>query len=56
MNYSSTSVDWANFVREPLKFWVHETLPTMMSGIVEIDESLFRRRIKYHRGEKELHC
>ena len=52
MNYSSTSVDWANFVREPFKLWVMEHMMTMkFSGIVEIDESKFGRRMKYHRGE-----
>lgn len=29
---------------------VHETL----SGDIEIDESLFRRRVKYHRGNPNV--
>ena len=52
MNYSTTSVDWANFVREPMKMWVNEEIPNFkITGIVEIDESLFGRRMKYHRGK-----
>ena len=52
MNYSTTAVDWANFVREPMKYWVHVHMSQMrMSGTVEVDESLFGRRVKYHRGK-----
>ena len=51
MNYSSPSVDWANFVCEPMKYWVHENMACIqMSGVVEIDESIFGRRVKYPRG------
>ena len=51
MNYSSTSVDWANFVCEPMKFRVHENMACIqMSAVVEINESLFGRRVKYPRG------
>ena len=51
MDYKNTSVDWANFVRDLCKMYVHEVLTnTKLTGVVEIDENLFVRTVKYHKG------
>ena len=35
-----------------MKMWVNEEITNFkMTGIVEIDESLFGRRMKYYRGK-----
>lgn len=51
-NYKTTCVKWASKMRDIMMAWVVEKMATMrFSGIVEIDESLFGRRVKYHRGK-----
>ena len=51
ISYRSTAVNWASFLRELFKehFFIH-TRHRVLSGEVEIDESLFGRKMKYHRG------
>ena len=49
--YQKSGVDWASFIRELFKEDLHRSLPHIrLSGEVEIDESLFGWRTKYHRG------
>ena len=55
ISYGSTSVEWAVYIRDILKdyfrrYVINETL----SGEVELDESLFGRKVKYHRGNPNL--
>ena len=50
----STAVQWAAWIRDLLVQWVWEEVITQelkFDGIMEIDESLFGRKIKYHRGD-----
>ena len=52
--HQKSGVDWASFIREPFKEDLHRSLPHIrLSGEVEIDESLFGRRTKYHRGRPQ---
>jgi hypothetical protein len=52
VSYTGTAVDWGSFIRELMKEYFHVRLSQKkMSGIVEIDESLFGRRVKFHRGD-----
>ncbi|XP_045191303.2 uncharacterized protein LOC123548134 [Mercenaria mercenaria] len=49
--YKSTAVNWASYIRELFKeYFSRRTYNKVIRGIVEIDESLFGRRVKYHRG------
>lgn len=52
--YKSTTVHWGSFIRELFKeyryFEVH-IKTKKLTGTVEIDESLFGRRVKHHRGD-----
>ena len=51
MSYKSTAVNWASFLRELFKEHFHSSIKERtISGEIEIDESLFGRKIKYHRG------
>ncbi|XP_060597825.1 uncharacterized protein LOC132751642 [Ruditapes philippinarum] len=51
VNYKSTAVDWASFIRELFKEHFHRNIKQRkFNGEVEIDESLFGRRVKYHKG------
>ena len=51
VHYNHTAVDYANFVRDVYKEYVFNMLKTKkLRGIVEIDESLFGRKIKHNRG------
>lgn len=51
MAVNTTIIDWANFVRDVLKQYVFEEIGMLkMKGIIEVDESLFGRRNKFHRG------
>ena len=44
-------MEWASFIRELFKENFHQNIKNLvMSGEIEIDESLFGRKIKYHRG------
>ena len=50
--YGNTAVDWANFCREVLMEWIFvHVLDSNLKfqGEVQIDESLFGHKIKYHR-------
>lgn len=56
MDYRHTAVDWASFIREMFCQYTFDTYNfTQFQGDVEIDESLFGRKIKYNRGEPKGH-
>ena len=49
--YGSTAVNWGSFMREIFKEHFHRnTKVKKLAGTVEIDESLFGKRTKFHRG------
>jgi len=49
--YGNTAVDWVSFCRDLfIQYYCESIRPVKFSGTVEIDESLFGRRMKYHRG------
>ena len=51
ISYKSTAVNWGSLVRELFKEHFHKNIKgKTISGETEIDESLFGRKIKYHRG------
>ena len=51
MEYYHTSVNWASYVREIFCEFVFSTYKDIVfDGDVEIDESLFGRKVKYNRG------
>lgn len=51
MSYDSSSVNWASFIREIFKEYFYRNLRfKKLRGVIEIDESLFGRRVKFHRG------
>ena len=51
MDYKKTSVERANFVRDLCKMYVHDVwTDAKLTGVLEIDESLFVRTVKYHKG------
>jgi hypothetical protein len=51
VHYKTTAVDWASFIREIFKEYFHRNMKhRVLTGEVEIDESLFGRRVKFHRG------
>jgi transposase-like protein len=56
LDYKKTSVEWVNYIRDLFRSYVHESLygdeekQICFRGIVEIDESLFGRSVKYNRG------
>ena len=59
MDYRKSSVDWASFCREIAMEYVHRDVlgrgadpPMKLNGRIEIDESCFGSRTKYHRGQK----
>ncbi len=56
LDYKKTSVDWANSIRDLLKQWVshHDYDNVQLSGDIEIDETLFGRQCKYHRGNPHV--
>ena len=52
MDYSNSAVEWARKIRDLMaEYYVAEIEPIKFSGTVEIDESLFGRKNKYHRGK-----
>ena len=54
ISYQKSGVDWASFIRGLFKEDLYRSLPHIrLSGEVEIDESLFGRRTKYHRGRPQ---
>ncbi|CAG2192718.1 unnamed protein product [Mytilus edulis] len=51
MDYKNTSVYWASYIRELFCQYVSTIYDyTEFEGEVELDESLFGRKVKYHRG------
>lgn len=51
LDYKKTAVDWANFIRDLFRQYVNDTMSDLkFEDIVELDESLFGRKYKYHRG------
>lgn len=51
MSYGSTSVNWASMIREMFKEYFQRVIRSrQLSGVFEIDESLFGRRVKHNRG------
>ena len=51
MTYHFTTVDWGNFVKDLfMEYYVIDIAPDKFTGILEIDESLIGRKVKYKRG------
>lgn len=51
MDYKNTSVNWASYIRELFCEYVYRAYQNVtLEGEIEIDESLFGRKIKYNRG------
>ena len=51
VDYARTAVDWGGFIRDMFVQWVHDLMQnSKLSGEVEVDESLFGRKVKAHRG------
>lgn len=56
MEYRHTSVNWGSYVREMFSEHVYRTYQDLMfEGEVEIDESIFGAKIKYHKGKPRGH-
>jgi len=56
ITYGHTAVDYASFIREIFKQYVHDMLEnTKLSGRIELDESLFGRKCKNNRGKRKGH-
>jgi hypothetical protein len=52
MSFTTTAVTRAYFIRELFKEHFHNTIRVKkFTGAVEIDESLFGRRMKFNRGK-----
>ncbi len=54
MDYKRTAIDYGKAVRVIFKEYMHREVivkQMKLDGIVEIDESLFGRQLKYHRGD-----
>lgn len=50
--YKTTAVNWASYIRELFKEYFHRNIKhKKLSGEIEIDESLFGRKVKHHRGD-----
>jgi len=58
MAYKTTGVAWAHYVRRIFKQYIYENVHGLsyltFSGIIEIDESLFGRRVKFHTGNPNI--
>ena len=51
VGYGSTAVDWGNFCRDLfIEYYIRNIRDVKFQGEIEVDESLFGRRTKYHRG------
>ena len=53
IHYNSTAVYWSAYIRDIMVQYVFEnqiTNPQKLTGTIEIDESLFGRKHKYHHG------
>jgi transposase-like protein len=56
MDYKKTAVNWGRSIREMFcSVFVQQIHPVKFTGIVEIDESLFGRHTKNHRGQPRGH-
>lgn len=56
MDYKHTAVDWASYIREMFCQYTFDMYNmTQFEGEVELDESLFGRKIKYNKGEPKGH-
>ena len=56
MDYKSTAVNWASYIREMFLEYVYKTYQTFkFDAEVEIGESLFGRKNKYNRGRPTGH-
>ena len=55
MHYNNTAVDWGNFVREIFKVYIHNLYESsfQLDGEIEIDESLFGHKCKFHHGNPQ---
>lgn len=50
-SYKNSALKWAKRVRYPMMKWVQDYMMNVtFRGVVEIDESLFGRKTKYHKG------
>ena len=48
-------MDWAQYVRDLFMQWVADTLiHVKFIGVVDMDESMFGRRVKYHKGNPNI--
>ena len=51
LSYHRTAVEWSKKLRDLyIEYYVRNIRHVILDGIVEIDESLFGRRVKYHKG------
>ena len=51
IDYKHSAVDWCNFITEICKMYVYKLYETVqLEGEIEIDESLFGKKTKHHRG------
>ena len=56
MDYRHTAVDWGSYIRELFSQYVYDQYNmAMFQGDVEIDESLFGRKVKYNKGDPKGH-
>ena len=52
MDYRHTAVNWASYIGELFCQYVFDTYERItFDGEVEIDESIFGRKVKYHKGQ-----
>lgn len=55
ISYGSSAVNWAHFIRELfMEHFQRNVRKKRLNGVIEIDESLFGRRVKYHRGNPHV--
>jgi len=58
MCYNTTAVEWAKYMRRIFKEYIYENVHGIenmtFSGIIEIDESLFGRKVKYNKGNPRV--
>lgn len=55
ISYKSTAVNWGCMIRELFKEYYHTNIKhKTLAGEIELDESLFGRKIKYRRGNPHL--
>jgi len=58
MCYKSTALHWSQLIRKMFKQYIYDCVhgknDLIFSGIQEIDESIFGRRVKYNRGNPRV--